>query len=226
MIELRDKVSFAKLEELKDTVHNLQTINVSMEESLSQKLTVLKDDFESKTKEMMDNIEDLNKKMDELSEEDGSYDDEGEGGSDSDMGSELGDTLDVNDMNRTVMDKDKETPDQSPKNKDGHNSSYPVPKTANSDPEHDVSGGDDDDEFSKSGALSKENHDVEKVTSLTQPLTALIMPTTKLTGLPRDGERSPGGTRKNADSRNIKNGQFTSHTKDEEDSSPVRVRKD
>ena len=49
-----------------------------MEETLSQKLSVLKDDFENKTKEMMDNLEDLNKKMEDLEEEDGSYDDESE----------------------------------------------------------------------------------------------------------------------------------------------------
>ena len=109
---MRDKVSFAKLEELKDDVQNLQANNLSIEDSLTQKLTVLKDDLETKTKEMMDNIEDLNKKMDELSEEDGSeYDEE----SDQDLDSELGDTLDVNDMNRTVLEKARGgTPDESP----------------------------------------------------------------------------------------------------------------
>ena len=74
-----------------------------MEETLSQKLNVLKDDFEVKTKEIIDNIEDLNKKMDEIDEE-GSYDDE----SDQDLESELGDTLEeFNDMNRKVLEKDK-----------------------------------------------------------------------------------------------------------------------
>ena len=76
-----------------------------MEETLSHKLRDLKDDFENKTKEMMENIEDLNKKMDELSEEEGSYDDE----SDQDLDSELGDTLDVNDLNKTVLDKDNKS---------------------------------------------------------------------------------------------------------------------
>ena len=70
---------------------------------MTHKLTTLKDDFESKTKEMLDNLEDLNKKMDEIEDEDGSYDEE----SDQDLDSELGDTLDVNDLNGTVMEKDK-----------------------------------------------------------------------------------------------------------------------
>ena len=34
------------------SLNNLRSINVTMEESLSQKLSVLKDDFENKTKEM------------------------------------------------------------------------------------------------------------------------------------------------------------------------------
>ena len=56
----------------------------------------------------MDNIEDLNKKMDELDEEEGSYDDESE----QDLDSELGDTLDVNDMNRTALDKDNKSTEE------------------------------------------------------------------------------------------------------------------
>jgi len=44
---------------------------------------------------MMDQLEDLNKKMDELDEEGDSYDDEE---SDQDLDSELGDTLDVMDI--------------------------------------------------------------------------------------------------------------------------------
>lgn len=78
IIELQDKVSLVKLDELQESLNNLRSINVTMEETLSQKLSVLKDDFENKTKEMMDNLQDLNKKMDDLEDEDGSYDDESE----------------------------------------------------------------------------------------------------------------------------------------------------
>ena len=78
IIELQDKVSLVKLDELQESLNNLRSINVTMEETLSQKLSVLKDDFENKTKEMMDNLQDLNKKMDEIEDEDGSYDDESE----------------------------------------------------------------------------------------------------------------------------------------------------
>ena len=94
---LREKVSHQMLDELKDQVEKMRTIHVSMEETITQKVSVLKDDFESKTKEMMDQIEDLNKKMEEIEEEEGSYDDEE---SDQDLDSELGDTLDVNAMDR------------------------------------------------------------------------------------------------------------------------------
>lgn len=106
-LDMRDKVNFAKLEELQESLNNLKTINLTMEETLSQKLSVLKDDFEVKTKEIMENIEDLNKKMDEI-EEEGSYDDE----TDQDLESELGDTLEeFNDINKRVHDKDKASDD-------------------------------------------------------------------------------------------------------------------
>ena len=72
----------------------------------------MKDDFDSKTKEILDNIEDLNKKMDEI-EEEGSYDDEE---SDQDLDSELGDTLDVNAIDRPILDRDKVS-DTSPAHK-------------------------------------------------------------------------------------------------------------
>ena len=56
---------------------------------------------------MLENIADLNNKMDEIEdEEDGSYDDEE---SDQDLDSELGDTLDVNDMNRNIIGDDKKS---------------------------------------------------------------------------------------------------------------------
>ena len=75
-----------------------------MEENLSQKLSNLKDDFESKTKELMDNLEDLNKKMDEI-DESGSYDDETE----QDLESELGDTLDVEDINTAAKEREQQS---------------------------------------------------------------------------------------------------------------------
>ena len=78
IIELQDKVSLVKLDEMHENLNNLRSISATMEETLSHKLSVLKDDFENKTKEMMDNLEDLNKKMEEIEDEDGSYDDESE----------------------------------------------------------------------------------------------------------------------------------------------------
>jgi len=61
------------MEELKNGSHRLQMMNVALEENLVTKLTNLKDNFESKTKEIMDQIEDLGKKMDEIAEEDDEY---------------------------------------------------------------------------------------------------------------------------------------------------------
>ncbi len=86
---------------------------------------------------MMDQLEDLNKKMEEIEEEEGSYDDEE---SDQDLDSELGDTLDVNDVNRQYVqyDKDREGDDSSPSNKkDGKKEeskkSNPVSESADED---------------------------------------------------------------------------------------------
>lgn len=86
-------MTLTMLDELRDSHHKLQTINVTMEENLQLKLSNLRDDFENKTKEMLDQIEDLNKKMDEIEEEGSDYDDE-----ESDLGSELEDTLDADDV--------------------------------------------------------------------------------------------------------------------------------
>ena len=61
---------------------------------------------------MLDQIEDLNKKMDEIEEEGSDYDEEE---SDQDLGSELEDTLDANDLNRGINDRDKVS-DASPVN--------------------------------------------------------------------------------------------------------------
>ena len=61
------------MEELINGNHKLQMMNVALEENLVTKLTNLKDDFESKTKEIMHQIEDLSKKMEEIAEEDDEY---------------------------------------------------------------------------------------------------------------------------------------------------------
>lgn len=93
--DMRDKVTLPMLDELRDNFHKLQTVNVTMEENLQQKLTNLRDELQDKTKEMLGQIGDLNKKMDEIEEEGSDYDDE-----ESDLGSELEDTLDVDDVGR------------------------------------------------------------------------------------------------------------------------------
>ena len=102
-IDMREKVSLSKLDELMESLNNLRTINATQDENQSQKLTTLREDFESKTKEMIENIDDLKQQMAELDEEGDSYDDESELDQ-----SELEDTLDVNDMNRTALEKDKD----------------------------------------------------------------------------------------------------------------------
>lgn len=172
VMELRNKVSFDKLDELKDSFNKLQNINVTMEENLSQKLTDLKEDFETKTKEIIDNIEDLNKKMDEIDEEEGSYDDESE----QDLDSELGDTLDVNDMNRTVMGKDKESSDDaSPKTgnyKSNSTSNDPVNINEKSDNVRSY-----DEEFSVSNAAA--SRAASRGGGNNEPLTPACLPAQK-----------------------------------------------
>ena len=58
-IEMRVKVDLEKLEDLRESLEKQRNINLTMEETLTQKLVNLKDDFESRTKEMMDNLEDF-----------------------------------------------------------------------------------------------------------------------------------------------------------------------
>jgi len=69
----------------------------------------LREDYESKTKEIFEQIEDLNKKMEDMDDEDGSYDEE-DIDSDQDLDSELGDTLDVNAITREVQRDSDQTP--------------------------------------------------------------------------------------------------------------------
>ena len=67
---------------------------------------MIKDELEGKTNNLIDRIEELDKKVEELLQEADSYGDEDEE-SDQDLDSELGDTLDVNDMKYPAIDKDK-----------------------------------------------------------------------------------------------------------------------
>ena len=98
--DMGEKASLTALDELTEKIHKLQAINVTTSESLTQRLDDLKDDFATTTKEMREQLDDLNKKMDDIDDEEGSYDEE----SDQDLDSELGDTLDVNDLNRDAKD--------------------------------------------------------------------------------------------------------------------------
>jgi len=57
--DMREKVSLVKMDELSASFHKFQTIHHSSEESLTQKFNMLKEDYESKIKELNDSIEDL-----------------------------------------------------------------------------------------------------------------------------------------------------------------------
>lgn len=76
----------------------------------------MREDFESKTKEIFEQIEDLNMKMDDLDDDDGESS-EDDIDSDQDLDSELGDTLDVNAITRDVQRDSEETPKQKAKSK-------------------------------------------------------------------------------------------------------------
>ena len=71
---------------------------------------MLTDELEAMKHDLINKIEEVDKKVEELAEEGGSYDDEDEE-SDQDLDSELGDTLDVNDMKYPNIDKDKSSDD-------------------------------------------------------------------------------------------------------------------
>ena len=75
------------------------------------KLENLKEDYQNKTKELFEQIDDLKDQMKELDDDSESYDDEQD--SDSVHESELGDTLDVNEITRDVH-FDRES-DETPK---------------------------------------------------------------------------------------------------------------
>ena len=55
----------------------MQKINLTNNDTINEKYTQMKDDFESKLTDQMERLEELNKKLDEI-EDEGSYDDEEE----------------------------------------------------------------------------------------------------------------------------------------------------
>ena len=96
-VSMREKASNENLEEIQTQMSKLQQLSVQLEEKLVTRVTTLRSDYENKTSEMIDQLRDLQAKVDEFDVEDVSYGDEDE---DEDLGSELEDTLDVNDMNK------------------------------------------------------------------------------------------------------------------------------
>ena len=111
--EMSDKVTSKMLEPMQETIYKLQEIQVTQDENQKQKILVLKDELEEKTQDLIHKIEEVDRKVEELADEAGSYDDE-EDESDQDLDSELGDTLDVNDMKYPNDGKDKSSDEQIP----------------------------------------------------------------------------------------------------------------
>ena len=112
-MELRDKASISLTDELRDNLNQFKTISLSNEEQLNHKLSNPKEDFEAKTKELMDSVNDAHKKLDEF-DEGSEYDDE----SDQDLDSELGDTLDVNAMDKNLLARHGESEEEEPDDED------------------------------------------------------------------------------------------------------------
>ena len=52
--EMREKVPMPVMEELKDNFKNLQSVQLAGEESFTEKISTLRDEYESKTKELVD----------------------------------------------------------------------------------------------------------------------------------------------------------------------------
>ena len=147
--EMREKVSVVSMEELRDSFHKFQTIHHTTEETLTTKLNNLKEDYENKTKELFEQLDDLKEDMKHLDEDSESYDDEQED-SDQDLESELGDTLDVNEITRDVH-FDRESDE--------------TPKDGKGDGEDGKEGSESGDEEPESGAASKENRSAEEGTT-------------------------------------------------------------
>lgn len=102
---------------------------------MQQKFTSLKEEYENKTKELFDQLDDLKDQMKELDDSEDSYDDEQD--SDSVHESELGDTLDVNEITRDVhfdRESDETTKDRKEggtDGKDGSESGAEEPESGN-----------------------------------------------------------------------------------------------
>ena len=111
--EMSDKVTGKMLDPMQETIYKLQEIQVTQDENQKQKILVLKDELDSKTQDLIRKIEEVDRKVEELADEAGSYDEEDDE-SDQDLDSELGDTLDVNDMKYPNIEKDKSSDEHIP----------------------------------------------------------------------------------------------------------------
>ena len=93
-----DKAGLDRIDELKSLIEQNKSINHEIQEKVNKRLDDLKTDHEEQAKELMDQMLTLETKIDKIEEEgeeEHSYDEE----SDQDLGSELEDKLDVNDLN-------------------------------------------------------------------------------------------------------------------------------
>ena len=118
--EMSDKVTGKMLDPMQETIYKLQQVQLSQDENQKQKILVLKEELDEKTQDLIRKIEDVDRKVEELAEE-AEYDDEEDDESDQDLDSELGDTLDVNDMKypniKTDKSSDENIPTQPPAEK-------------------------------------------------------------------------------------------------------------
>lgn len=96
-LEMKEKASLEKFEDLQAMLEKTKQIHLTDQEELMKKLDTLKEQHEEKTKELIEQMQMLETKIDDIEEEgeeEESYDDE----DDEDLGSELEDTFDVNDL--------------------------------------------------------------------------------------------------------------------------------
>ena len=99
--DMKEKASLETIDELKTLLEKNKQINFSEHEKLTKRLDTLKAEHEEQVKELMDQMLTLETKIDkfeEEAEEGESYDEEEE----EDLGSEIGDTIDVNDVANKV----------------------------------------------------------------------------------------------------------------------------
>ena len=96
---MKEKASVVKFEELHDMLEKTKAIHLNDQEELMKKLDTLKAEHEEKTKELIEQMQMLETKIDDIEEEgeeEETYDDE----DDEDLGSELEDTFDANELNK------------------------------------------------------------------------------------------------------------------------------